>query len=236
MSHFAPIRDEAGAIVGMQPKGRGSQFSATLAETMAAVGASDPAATTPTPGEPPPAPRQRLQAALGVVAIVCALALFVLANRPTVQVVPAPTATPTPTATATPRTIPAYWAPGGPQIPAPIAASMTYRFIGRLGADWAQLQLPGGGQVWARASDLALDAQDRAALAAAPDRATPTMAPSPVIIVQQAPPCYSARQDVYDGRGYQIGQVEGYSCESREAAEAEAARRAQEVKAAQERK
>jgi hypothetical protein len=137
----------------------------------------------------------------------------------------APTATPAPT----PHTISAYWAPDGPQVPAPIAAATAYHFIGRLGASWAQVQLPGGGEVWVRLSDLPLDAHDQAALAAAPDRATST--PEPPTIQ-----CYTVRLDVSDDHGTPIGIAEGYSCESYEAAQANAAAQADQVRAAHERK
>lgn len=241
MTHFAPIRDEAGAIVGLRPKDEASVFGATLAETMAAVGA---APVVPENDRPPTTRQQErrniLRLAAGVAAIALAIGLLALTGRAT----PPPASPPSPTATATvatptatPRTIPAYWAPGGAAVSVAIRAADAGHFIGRLG-EWAQVRLPGGGEVWVRRSDLILGADDRAALERAPDRSTPTPAPTPIVIIQQAPPveCWSVTLDVLDDRKYPIGRVEGASCESREAAQANAAARAEQVRADQKRK
>jgi hypothetical protein len=63
--------------------------------------------------------------------------------------------------------------------------------------------------------------------------------PSPIVIVQPPPPpieCYTVRMDVSDERGVPIGIAEGYSCESQDAARANAAAQADLVKAAHRRR
>jgi hypothetical protein len=58
--------------------------------------------------------------------------------------------------------------------------------------------------------------------------------PTPIVIVEPAPPpiaCYTIRMDVSDERGVPIGIAEGYSCVSREAAQANADAHAEQVRA-----
>jgi hypothetical protein len=69
MTHFTPIRDLAGRIVGMQPKDERGAFEATLAETMTAVGVPPTAAD-------PPAPRSRYEAGALALGVLLALALI----------------------------------------------------------------------------------------------------------------------------------------------------------------
>lgn len=190
MAHLTPIRDEAGAIVDLRPQGEASQFTATLAETMAAVGAGEATpAAMPAPGSSMPPALGRHQVAMIVVGLVAAIALVGALNlvrspaapapSPAPTAVPVLTSTPAPTTTPTPTATPT-------STPAP----------------------------------------------------TPEP-PTPIVIIQPPPPpiqCYTVRLDVTDERGIPIGIAEGYSCESYEAAQANAAAQAEQVKATHQRR
>jgi hypothetical protein len=109
MGAFTPIRDGGGGIVGMQPKDE-TLFAATLADTMTAVGATEP------PEEAHAAPARaarrsyRLELAGIVGGLLLAVALIAGMNAlapapaprlPTVTAAPAPTSAPTPTVAPT---------------------------------------------------------------------------------------------------------------------------------------
>ncbi len=97
---------------------------------------------------------------------------------------PRPIATPPATtapATLTPssRWIVAFAAPGGDVIGPVDVNAIRYRIIGRVGEAWVWIDAGGEiGKVWLRRTDLTLDPDDLAALADAPDLATPTPAPT----------------------------------------------------------
>ncbi len=193
MSRFAPIRNTAGAIVGMQPKDEGSAFASVLQDTMTAVGAI-------APEEKEHAPRMgRREAAMIVGGLFLALALIVglgLGRReapkdsnivlpPTVAAAPptaAPRATPAPTALLVPAQD-AYAAPDGARLgTVPLTATIGYRYgsAGWAGVEWQ------GSTVWVKA--------DPALIARLPDlKPAPTPAPrvyevpAPPMVVQSAP-------------------------------------------------
>lgn len=56
----------------------------------------------------------------------------------------------------------------------------------------------------------------------------PPPTPEPVVIVQT---CYSSVMQVFDSRGYPLGEVSGQSCDSQAAADAEAAALAEQMRA-----
>jgi hypothetical protein len=179
MSHLTPIRDDAGGIVGLQPKGEKSQFAATLADTVQALG--------PEPTPPVAAPVESRGLAMIVGGLVAALALVAALNvfqTPTGRPAPvAPTAAPAPpTARRTPTA-------------APVPTSTP---------------------------------------TALPEPPTQT----PIVIVQQAPPiqCWTVTLDVTDAHGTPIGIATGESCDSQEAARANAEAHAEQVKATHERR
>lgn len=254
MSSFAPIRDRAGSIVGMQERGtERALFAETLAETMAAVGVDE---AEPDRGDTPAPARRafgRLELAgaagglLLATVLIAALNTFAPAPAPRLATpTAAATAAPTHEPTATPRMIVAYWAPDGSALSAPIAERDAHHFIGRQGDTWAQVRLPGGGEVWIERGSLSLDPDDLAALDAAPDLTPPTPrptarsaappveAPAPASAPAAAPcdplnPPYQVRQQVGD-----LGHVVGFSCASVEEAQANADRLAAEMRQAAE--
>jgi len=172
MAHFIPVRDAAGKIIDTRPESDGSQFAATLAETMGALG--------PEPAPPVAQPVEVRGLAMIVGGLV--LALIVVAGLSMVRAPVAPPAAPT-------------------ALPAPPTRTM-------------------------------------APTVAPSPTSTPTATPepptqTPVVIVEQAPPvqCYSVTLDVTDARGIPIGIATGESCESHEAAQANAEAQAEQVRA-----
>jgi len=142
--------------------------------------------------------------------------------------------------------IDAYAAPGGVLLGQFDPAAEVATFVGRYDGGWVQIARPDGSHVWARQSDLVLDQDDLAAIAAVPDltpRDTQPMtgrgngpAPDvqPIVIEQQpaaAPvaeqPCseatasYTAYRTIAAG-GRAVGNVVAYSCVSYADAEAQA--------------
>ncbi len=69
---------------------------------------------------------------------------------------------------------------------------------------------------------------------ATPEPPTPLPTPEPIVIVQPPIQCYTITLDVTDAHGTPIGIATGESCESREAAQANAAAQAEQVRAAHE--
>lgn len=177
MAHLTPIRDAAGSIVGLQPKGEESQFATTLADTMDALGPE------PAPLVTPPVEARGMAMIVGGLV----LALIVVAGLNLVRTPVAPPAAPT-------------------TLPAPPTATRT------------STTLP----------------SPTIAPTATPEPPTQT----PVIVVEQAPPvqCYSVTLDVTDARGIPIGIATGESCESREAAQANAEAQAEQVRATHEKR
>lgn len=179
MAHLTPIRDAAGGIIGLRPKGDESQFAATLADTMTVVGEA-PAAEAPRPADV----RSLAMIVAGLIAALILVAGLNLLQQPAANDQPprsAPTAAPVlPTATRAPTVTP---------VPTSV----------------------------------------------------PTAVPEPptaVVIIQQAPPvqCWTVTLDVTDQRGIPIGIAEGYSCESQDAARANAETRAEQVRATHEKR
>src|SRR5262245_45117212 len=115
MGSFAPIRDKAGSIIGVQPKEDGSAFAATMAETMAAVGATEPEKEEPAPRVRRRPGRYELAGVAGglvlALGLIAGLNVFMPAAAPVLRptTLPAPTTAPTvvPTSTAAPTATPA---------------------------------------------------------------------------------------------------------------------------------
>lgn len=175
MAHLTPIRDAAGSIVGLQPKGDESAFAATLAETMDALG--------PAPAQPVAPPVEARGLAMIVAGLVLALIVVAGLNLMRASAAPPTVSTPAPPTRTMTRTV----------APSPTSAPT-----------------------------------------ATP--APPTQ--TPVVIVEQAPPvqCYSVTLDVTDDRGTPIGIATGESCESQDAAQANAEAQADQVRAAHRRR
>lgn len=180
MAHLTPIRDAAGSIVGLRPKGADeSQFAVTLADTMAAVGAQE--------AERQPAPPAAVRPHLAMIAggLVAALVLVGALN-----LVQRPAAADQP-----PRSAPTH-------APAPPTAT-------------------------------------RASTVTPTPTGTPTATPepptqTPVVIVLPPPPpvqCWTITLDVTDAHGTPIGIATGESCESQDAARANAEAQAEQVRA-----
>lgn len=123
MGSFAPIRDAAGGIIGMQAQDE-TAFAQTLAETMEAVGAAEPEGENTPPRWKP----GRREAAALVGGLVLAVALIALLNvvapapaprlaAPTVAPTIAATAAPTPTSAPTATQAPTQTEPPTPEPP-----------------------------------------------------------------------------------------------------------------------
>jgi hypothetical protein len=240
MSSFAPIRDEEGGIVGMQPND-GTLFARTLAETMTAMGATEHE------DEPAAAPeRARWRPGrLELVGMVCGLLLAVaaIAALNAFSPAPAPRTMPTalvaPTAAPSPRPTPqqqdAYAAPDGAQLGTiPLTATLAYQhssYPGWGGVAWQ------GAIVWVEA--------DPAQLAQLPDLAPPpTAAPRPPTLPAEpaaapaaAPACdvtvnpaYVVKIAVLGPRGEPLGSATGVSCVSQDEAQANADALADQVR------
>lgn len=182
MAHLTPIRDAAGSIIGLRPKGADeSQFAATLADTMSAVGVQE------AEGQPAPPAATRAHLAMIAGGLVTALALVGALN-----LVQRPAAVEQP-----PHTAPTH-APAPPtRTIAPTVTPMPTR-----------------------------------APTATPEPPTQT----PVVIVQPPVQCYSVTLDVTDAHGTPIGIATGESCESQDAARANAEAQAEQVRATHEKR
>lgn len=175
MGHFAPIRNAAGRIIGMQPKEEVGAFASVLQDTMQAVGIVEPE-----PEGRKHSGRSRYEAAAFVLGVLLALAL--IAGLGLGRGAPVSTSVDKPVATlpAPPtRTIAPTRAPDPTIAPSPLPPTV--------------------------------------------EPPAPAAAPEPVVIVQPVEVrCYSVTVNVLDNRSYPIGTVEGSSCESQEAAQANA--------------
>lgn len=192
----AADRDEQGFIRVDTPEPTAA--AALYEETRQAI-AGDPVAapTEPTAARPRPdrgptaAPARPLltadaiRALVAIALLIIGAAIWTLLTSRGGDAAPArplapPTATMAPaTFTPTPQWITAFAAPGGVALGPVDIAAIRYKIIGRLGERWIQIDAGGNiGNVWLRRIDVPLDNDDLAALAAAPDLATPTPAPT----------------------------------------------------------
>lgn len=186
MANFAPIRNAAGRIIGMQPKEEVGAFASVLQDTMQAVGIVEPEPE----GKKHSGGGARYEAAAFVLGALLALAL--IAGLGLGRGAPVSTSVDKPAATlpAPPtRTIAPTRAPDPTIAPSPLPPTV--------------------------------------------EPPAPAAAPEPVVIVQPVEVrCYSVTINVLDARSYPIGTVEGSSCESQEAAQANAAQLAEQMREA----
>lgn len=243
MSSFAPIRDAAGGIIGMQPRDE-SLFTQTLAETMTAVGAAN---TEPEPKEHAPARRSFGRLELAGAAAGLLLAAILIAALNTFAPAPAPRLAPTATIapTAAPTTLPtpvlqdAYASPGGALLGGiPLTATLAYQhsaWPGWAGVAWQ------GGVIWVQTDRDLAGLPD---LAPPPTRAPPIRPPveapaaAPPAPAEPAAVCdplvnppYVVKVAVTGEHGEPLGSATGVSCESQAEAETNAAMLADQVRA-----
>lgn len=246
MGSFAPIRDSAGGIIGMQAKDE-TLFAETLRETMDAVGATE------APKEEGTQPARRRFGRLELAGVACGLVLAVAAiaamnaftpvQRPLAQPTAAPAATAVPTTRPTPTMAlqDAYAAPDGAKLgTVPLTSTISYQDSAHPG--WGGIAWEQGSIVWVQTDPQGLvslpdlrpvptNVPQRPVTAPVVVPAAPQAAPAPIVEAcdPQVNPRYTSPLLVDP-----IGSVVGASCTSQAEADANAIALAEQMRAAAE--